>query len=114
MVAYVLGHSSALCNVAASGVSQILAPDEVLSAVEASPVPVHPHHGANEVGVVGVRSVIVVEVAWLDIVRWSGDCGSREEGSESCERLHVCLTMAFTGRNDQGVLMWVSQRLGCR
>lgn len=111
---YVLWHSSAFCNVAASSISQVLAPDEILGAVKASPVPMSPHHSADEVGVVGVRSIVVVEIARLDVVRRSSDCSSGQECSESCERLHICLLMSFTVRNDQVVLIWVSQRLGCR
>jgi hypothetical protein len=111
---YVFRLMRALCDVAASSVSQVLAPDKVLSAMEASPVPVCPHHGTNEAGVIGVRSVVVVEVAWLDVMCGCSDGSGDQKGSESSEWLHVCLLMSFTARNDHGVLIWVSQRLGRR
>lgn len=71
-------------------VSQTFVPEQILSAVEATPVPVGPHYGINEFGIILRRSFFVVLVAWLDIV---GGCGYRsgrhESGEYSSKRLHA-------------------------
>ena len=67
-----------------------------------------PHHSTNEVGVVRVRGVVVEESARLDIVGWRSRGGGSQECGESSERLHVCLLLSFTGRNDQCVVIRVS------
>jgi hypothetical protein len=36
--------------------------------MQAAPKPVSPHHSTNELGVIWVRSVVVEEVAGLDIM----------------------------------------------
>lgn len=57
--AHMLRHVCALRNVAAGCVSQAFVPDQILSAVEAAPVPVSPHYGTNEFGIILVRSIVI-------------------------------------------------------
>jgi len=77
-----LGVLRALRDVCSRGVGKLRVPDQDLSAVELTPVPVGPHYGADEVGVVLVGSVIRSEVAGLDIVGGSSDCGGRGKSEE--------------------------------
>jgi hypothetical protein len=80
-------------DVVKGSVSQVLVPGEVLSAVDAAPVPVSAHHSIDEVAVIGLRRVILVEIAALDIVFVVTDGSSSEqqsrEESEESEKLHV-------------------------
>ena len=79
-------------DVVKGSVSQVLVPGEVLSAVDAAPVPVSAHHSIDEVAVIGLRRVIAVEITGLDIVGGRSDGSSSEqscEGSEESEELHV-------------------------
>lgn len=86
---HVLGQVAALGDVTASSIGKALVPDQVLSAVEATPVPVSPHHSTDEVGVIRVRSVIVDEVAGLDLVRGRSNRSGSQQSGECSERLHV-------------------------
>ena len=84
--------SCASGDISVGGISQVLAPDEVLSAVDVAPVPVSAHHSIDEVVVIGRRRVIAVEITGLDIVGGRSDGSSSEqscEGSEESEELHV-------------------------
>lgn len=65
---------SARFNVSTCGVSEVAIPNEILRAVQASPVPVGAHHGADEVGVILVRSRVVVKSAGSDGESRCGDC----------------------------------------
>jgi hypothetical protein len=80
-------------DVVAGNVGQVLVPGEVLSAVDAAPVPVSAHHSVNEVAVIGLRRVILVEITALDIVFVVSADGSSSEQSreedEDSEELHV-------------------------
>ena len=67
---------------------ELRVPDEVLGAVQPAPVPVSPHHSANEGGVVAVRGNVVHEVARLDVVHWGSDRRSSREGDERGRELH--------------------------
>ena len=96
-VTYVLRHVCAFRDIAASRISQTLVPDQILSAVEAAPVPVSPHHSTDEVGVVRVRSIVVVEVTRLDIVGGRRDCSGSKEDSECSKRFHVCRCRSLEG-----------------
>ena len=73
---------SALLHVGAGSFGELGIPHQVLGAVELAPVPVSSHHGANEVGVVGVGSCIVDEIAWLDMVGGRSDGRGGREGDE--------------------------------
>ena len=68
-----LGLLRALVEVFLSKPRELRVPDEVLSAVQPPPVPMSPHHSANELGVVIVRSSVVDKVSRLDIVGGSRD-----------------------------------------
>ena len=83
-----LGNVVARLDVGTSRVGQLLTPGQILSAVETTPVPVSSHDGANEVGIVLVRRVIVDEAAALDVVGRSSDCADRSERHELGEDLH--------------------------
>lgn len=79
-------------DVVAGSVGQILVPGEVLSAVDAAPVPVGAHHSIDEIAVIALRRVIVVEITGLDIVFVQTDGSSSEqshEEGEDGEELHV-------------------------
>lgn len=54
-----LGIMSTLLDISTSGVGELGIPNQVLSAVETTPVPVGAHHGADEVGIVLMGSGIV-------------------------------------------------------
>jgi hypothetical protein len=83
---HVCGPLRALLDVGASGFGELGVPHEVLRAVETAPVPVSTHHGADEVGVIGLRRALVSEGAWFDVVRGRcDDCGSGDGGESSGE-----------------------------
>jgi hypothetical protein len=88
-ITYVLRHVRAFRDVAAGSVSETLVPDQILSAVEAAPVPVSSHHRTDEVGVICMRSFVVVEVARLDLM---GECSYHsggQDGGKCSEGLHI-------------------------
>jgi hypothetical protein len=64
---YMLGHVGALRYVGTSSVGKVVVPDKILSAVKATPVPVSTHDGADEVGIILVRSRVVEQVAALNV-----------------------------------------------
>jgi hypothetical protein len=78
-------------DVGAGRFGELGVPDEVLRAVQAAPVPVGAHHGADEVGVVFVGGRVVDEIAWLDFVGGGGDGRGGCESEEGDEDLHVGL-----------------------
>jgi hypothetical protein len=78
-------------DVGAGRFGELGVPDEVLRAVQAAPVPVGAHHGADEVGVVFVGGRVVDEIAWLDFVGGGGDGRGGCEREEGDEDLHVGL-----------------------
>lgn len=86
--AVVLGFIGALCNICSRSIGKTCIPDEVLSTVNATPIPMGSHYNADEVGVVRTGGGIVDEVAGLDIIGWSSYyCGSHK--SDKCsEELH--------------------------
>lgn len=51
------------------------------------------HHGANEVGVISVRGIVVVEVARLDIVGGRSNRSDSYKGDKCSERLHVVVNV---------------------
>ena len=57
--------------------------------MHAAPVPVSVHCGTNEIGVIGLRRVILVESTGLDVVGGRSDGSSSEQSSEDHERLHI-------------------------
>ena len=89
---YMLWLVRASGDVVAGSVGQILVPGEVLSAVNAAPVPVGVHHSTDEVAVIALGRVIFVEITGLDVVFVQTDGSSseqsREEGEDG-EELHV-------------------------
>lgn len=107
LVTYVLWSGCALGDIAAGSFSEGVVPDQVLGAVEAAPVPVSAHHGADEVGVVRVRSSVVEEGAGLDMVSRRGDCSGSKQARKGSEKLHGvgvalerttrCLNMGIAG-----------------
>jgi hypothetical protein len=76
-------------DVGAGRFGELGVPDQVLRAVQAAPVPVGAHHGADEVGVVFVGGRVVDEIAWLDFVGGGGDGRGGCEGEQGGEDLHV-------------------------
>jgi hypothetical protein len=69
----------ALLDVCSRRVGKLRIPNQVLSAVQVTPVPVGPHHGADEVGVILVGSVVFDKMAALDLVGGSSNCSSRHK-----------------------------------
>lgn len=68
---------------------EIDVPDEVLSAVKSTPVPVGAHGGADEVGVVLMGCGIVLESAAVDVMEWSCHGGGGYESSDEVEEVHL-------------------------
>jgi hypothetical protein len=83
------GLLSALLDIGAGSFGELGVPDQVLGAVELAPVPVGTHHGADEVGVIGVRGGIVDEIAGLDVVGGRSDCRGSRESDEGGDDLHA-------------------------
>jgi hypothetical protein len=78
--AYVRRLLGALLDISAGGVGELGIPGQVLGAVETTPVPVSAHHSTNEVGVVLVRSRVVLKSSGLDVVSRCSDCRGSCEG----------------------------------
>lgn len=83
----------ALLDVGTSLLGELRVPDEVLGAMKPTPVPVGAHNRANEVRIVLVRSVVVDEVARLDVDRGSGNGRGSCESHEKGGKFHVGLLM---------------------
>lgn len=77
-----------LLDVVAGGLGKLGVPHEVLGAMKATPVPVGAHHGADEVGVIGMGSGVIGESARLDLVGGRSDCRGGREGDEGGDDLH--------------------------
>jgi hypothetical protein len=78
---YMLGQMLAYLDVGTGCVREGRVPDQILSAVQAAPVPMGSHDSANEVWIVLVRSRVVLEGAGLDDVARSSDrrCGCESD-----------------------------------
>jgi hypothetical protein len=103
----------ALRDVGTSLLGELRVPDEVLSAMKPTPVPVGAHHGADEVRIVLVRSVVVDEVARLDVDSGSGNGRGSRESYEKGGKSHIGLLMC---KRISRLLEVVRERicLGCR
>jgi hypothetical protein len=77
-----------LVKIRLRNIGQLLIPYEVLSTVQAAPVPVSPHDSANEGRVVVVRSRVVLKRPRLDVVGGRRDCRGGREGDEGGEDFH--------------------------
>lgn len=82
---------SALLDVFAGSVSERRVPDQILSAVKTTPVPVGAHDSADEVGVVLVGGIVGNKIAAHDLVRGSSNRRSHCKSKESSEYLHVAV-----------------------
>jgi hypothetical protein len=80
---YMSGRLGALFDIGSGSVCKLGVPYELYGAVKLSPVPVSTHHGADEVGVILVRSSIVNEVTRLNFVSWGSN---RSSGGKSEKR----------------------------
>lgn len=79
----------ALGDVGTSKVGESRVPDEVLGAMELTPVPVGAHNSTNESRVILMRGPIVNEIARLDIVGWSRDRRGSRKGDEGRNNPHA-------------------------
>lgn len=85
---YMLRVMCAFLNVSPRGISKLSVPNKVLGAMQLAPVPVSPHNGTDEVGVVLVGSIICSKTAALDAMCWRSDCSGRSESDECGVYLH--------------------------
>lgn len=78
----------ALRDVSTSSVCKRSVPNEVLSAMETTPVPVSAHHGTYKVGVILVRGSVVDQIARLDVLSRRCHCSDDSEGKNFGDELH--------------------------
>jgi hypothetical protein len=89
-----------LGDVGTSKVGEGWVPDKVLGAMELTPVPMGAHNGADEGGVILMRSGVILEVTRLDVVGGRCDCRSSHKSNEA-------------GNDPHGHLLMLKKLYGC-
>jgi hypothetical protein len=95
---------------------QVRIPLEVLSAVDAAPVPVGVHDSANELGVVDMRDLgVFAGAADLERIGGGGDHeGAHYQGEEGGDELHIGVNEEPRGRKESSRLREAKMREKCR
>ncbi len=106
-----------LLHIGSRSVGETRVPDQVLSAVPTTPVPVSAHHGVDEARIVLPRTTGIIsglEKVVAAAASWSSGNGDGQKGEERAGEFHFDMEFRLVkdrvGSRSQGEQVWIEQR----